>query len=59
MFFYGLKAVSLPRSATNGFDNRVLFLSRKDFDARGKTDRRHWTRLGISVDSAFQIVQDA
>jgi hypothetical protein len=30
MFFYGLKAVSLPRSATNGFDGRVLFLSRKE-----------------------------
>lgn len=58
-FFYGLKAVSLPRSAVNGLNRQILFLTRKDFDARGKTDRRHWTRLGISVDTAFQIVRNA
>jgi hypothetical protein len=59
LFFYGLKAVELPRSAVNGFDKWILFLKRKDFDARGHTDRRHWTRLGISVDTAFQFVRDA
>jgi hypothetical protein len=59
MQFFGLKPVSIPRAMTNGLGQQVLFLKRKDFDARGKRDRQHWTKLGVSVDNVFLIVRTA
>jgi hypothetical protein len=57
-FFYGLKAVQLPRSATNGLAKQPLFLTRKAFEPRGRIDRRHWTRLGVSVDNIVSLVRN-
>jgi hypothetical protein len=58
-FFYGLKQIDLPRPLVNGMDGYTLFCDRKDLDYRVRTDRRHWQRLGIDVDSVFSMVRNA
>jgi hypothetical protein len=58
-FFYGLKPVPLPRTLINGMDKYTLFCNRSDFDYRVAKDRRHWQKLGIKLDSVFNVVRSA
>ncbi len=58
-FLYGLKCIDLPRTLVNGMGSYTLFCTRKDFDYRVATDRRHWQRLEVDVDTVFNVIRNA
>jgi hypothetical protein len=58
-FIYGLKRIDLPRTLVNGMGRYPLFCGRKDLDARVASDRRHWRRLGVDMDTVFSVIRNA